>query len=365
MNSVKTGEEGIPFAGSKEEAQQRADRIRLFSLELAELEKDSILCLSDEQQEAISAYHGETLKRLAGQFDIDTSQAAKQMSMGMRIVSFLGAIALSAAVFFFFYRFWGLFSVPLQVAILVAAPIAALAGVEFAARRERTLYYASLISLVALTAFVLNLTMLGQIFTITPTQNAFLAWGGFSLILAYTYRLRLILVAGLISLLGYLTATMGTWSGVYWLSFGERPENFLAAGILLFAAAFIPLRRQEEFAPVYRMFGLLVVFIAVLVLSHWGMGSYLLIPVKQVEYLYQVAGFALSGLVIWRGIREHWPGITNLGSTFFVIFLYTKFYDWWWEWMPKYLFFLLLGLIALLLLFLLRRLRSLVREVTP
>jgi uncharacterized membrane protein len=95
------------------------------------------------------------------------------------------------------------------------------------------------------------------------------------------------------------------------------------------------------------------------------MGSYLLIPVKQVEYLYQVAGFALSGLVIWRGIREHWPGITNLGSTFFVIFLYTKFYDWWWEWMPKYLFFLLLGLIALLLLFLLRRLRSLVREVTP
>jgi uncharacterized membrane protein len=364
MNSAQPGAERSPAAASKDDAQRRADRIRLFSLELAELERDGVLGLSAQQREAVSDYHGETLKRLAGQFDIDMSQAAKQMSMGMRIVSFLGAIALSAAVFFFFYRFWGHFSVPLQVTILVAAPIAALAGVEFAARREKTLYFASLASLVALTAFVLNLTMLGQIFTITPTQNAFLAWGAFSLIIAYSYRLRLILVAGLISLSGYLTATMGTWSGIYWLSFGERPENFLAAGLLVFAAAFLPLHGKSDFAPVYRMFGLLVVMISVLVLSHWGMGSYLMIPVKQVEYLYQGTGFALSALAIWLGIRGHWPGITNTGSTFFVIFLYTKFYDWWWEWMPKYLFFLLLGLIALLILFLLRRLRSLAREVT-
>ncbi len=365
MNTDQLGEKAGPVAGSKEEAQQRADRIRLFTLELAELERYGVLSLSDRQREAISAYHGETLKQLSRQFDIDMSQATRQMSIGMRIVSFLGAIALSAAVFFFFYRFWGHFTVPLQVAILIAAPIVALAGVEFAARREKTLYFASLLSLVALTAFVLDLTMLGQIFTITPSQNAFLAWGAFSLVLAYTYRLRLILVAGLVSLLGYLTATMGTWSGIYWLSFGERPENFLAAGLLIFAAAFMPLHRKSGFAPVYRMFGLLTVLIAVLVLSHWGMGSYLMIPGKRVEYLYQAAGFALSGLVIWLGIREHWPGITNLGSTFFVIFLYTKFYDWWWEWMPKYLFFLLLGLIALLILFILRRLRSLFREVAP
>ncbi len=31
----------------------------------------------------------------------------------------------------------------------------------------------------------------------------------------------------------------------------------------------------------------------------------------------------------------------NTGNVFFTIFLYTKFYDWWWDWMPKYLFFLL------------------------
>ena len=48
----------------------------------------------------------------------------------------------------------------------------------------------------------------------------------------------------------------------------------------------------------------------------------------------------------------------NTGLTFFVIFLYTKLFDWWWLSMPKYLFFLLLGLSAVLILLILRRLRS-------
>ena len=56
--------------------------------------------------------------------------------------------------------------------------------------------------------------------------------------------------------------------------------------------------------------------------------------------------------------------MTNLGSVFFTIYLYTKFFDWWWEWMPKYLFFLVVGLVAVLLLSVLRRLRILTREVS-
>jgi uncharacterized membrane protein len=83
------------------------------------------------------------------------------------------------------------------------------------------------------------------------------------------------------------------------------------------------------------------------------------------EALYQTSGFGLSALLVWLGIRRHWPGITNNGSTFFVIFLYTKFFDWWWDWMPKYLFFLVLGLMALLLLMVLKRLRAAVKEVAP
>ncbi len=84
VDTDHAGEIGNPAAGSKEEAQRRADRIRLFELEMAELEKDGVLSLSDQQRQAVSAHHAETLKQLAGQFDIDTSQATRQMSMGMR-----------------------------------------------------------------------------------------------------------------------------------------------------------------------------------------------------------------------------------------------------------------------------------------
>jgi hypothetical protein len=35
-----------------------------------------------------------------------------------------------------------------------------------------------------------------------------------------------------------------------------------------------------------------------------------------------------------------------------------KFVDWWWDWMPKYLFFLIVGLTALALLWAFRRLRA-------
>ena len=69
-------------------------------------------------------------------------------------------------------------------------------------------------------------------------------------------------------------------------------------------------------------------------------------------------GFVASAAAIWVGARRHWPDTVNTGVTFFVIFLYTKFFDWWWEIMPKYLFFLVLGLTAVLFMVVMRRLRA-------
>jgi len=65
-----------------------------------------------------------------------------------------------------------------------------------------------------------------------------------------------------------------------------------------------------------------------------------------------------AAAVIWLGVRARWTDVVNTGVVFFVIFLYTKFYDWWWDVMPKYLFFLVLALTAVLALVILRRLRS-------
>jgi uncharacterized membrane protein len=215
---------------------------------------------------------------------------------------------------------------------------------------------------VAFACFVLDLTMLGQVFSIAPSQSAFLAWGAFALVLAYTYGLALLQVAGILSLLGYLSATIGTWGGCYWISASQRPENFIAAGLAIAALSFVPHPKLTRFPALYRLFGLLAVFVAILILGNWGEASFLPFRPKAVEYVYQAAGFVVSGVVIWAGVRQRWPGTANLGSTFFAIFMYTRFFDWWWEWMPKYLFFLVLGLVAILLLLLLKRLRTLTRE---
>jgi uncharacterized membrane protein len=103
---------------------------------------------------------------------------------------------------------------------------------------------------------------------------------------------------------------------------------------------------------------MLTLFLPMLVLANWGGLSYLDVDRSVLEAAYQWAGFAGSAAAIWLGARRHWPEVVNTGVTLFVIFLYTKFFDWWWESMPKYLFFMVLGLTAVLLLLVFRRIRT-------
>jgi uncharacterized membrane protein len=96
----------------------------------------------------------------------------------------------------------------------------------------------------------------------------------------------------------------------------------------------------------------------VLVLANWGQLSYLEIDRDKLQVTYQLLGFIGTAAAIWLGLRCSWPEVVNTGTILFTIFLYTKFFDWWWDSMPKYLFFMLLGLTAILLLLVLRRLRA-------
>ncbi|HUJ22321.1 MAG TPA: hypothetical protein VLX58_12395 [Bryobacteraceae bacterium] len=348
---------------AKHEAQQRADRIRAFREELVELEHEGALRLNVAQRETLESYLQQTLADLAKRFDVDTTASQKQISWGMRIASTLGGLALCAAVVLFFLRFWGLLGLPAQVAVLVATPLVMLAATDFAARRERTLYYASLLSVVAFGAFVLNLNVLGSIFNLTPSRGALLAWGLFGLLLAFTYRLQLPLAAGLVCLASYLAACFSSWSGAHWLSFAEKPENFLLSGLILIAVPVLHLqRRYAEFDWLYSTLGLLTLFLIVLILSEWGAFSYLPMRRSTVEVIYQVSGFAGAGLTLWIGIRWRHASVVNLGAVFFALLLYLRFYHWWWDWMPGYLFFLVVGLISIGLLALFRKLRSRVSE---
>ncbi|MGB5604457.1 MAG: hypothetical protein WBO14_18695 [Gammaproteobacteria bacterium] len=229
---------------------------------------------------------------------------------------------------------------------------------DWVSRREATGYFAKLLSMVSFVCFVLNLLMLGQIFNITPSENALLLWAVYGVVLAYAFDVRLLLAMGILAFAGFIAARTYTWSGMYWLYMGERPENFFIPALFIFTVPFwLKQEKYSGFTPVYRVFGSLLFLVPVLVLSNWGAGSYLPWAPAIVEGAYQVTGFVVSAGLIALGMQKHWPDVINTGNTFFVLFLYTKFFDWWWEIMPKYLFFLVIALTSLLLLYVYKRLR--------
>jgi hypothetical protein len=349
----------MPEAAGRNDAQIRADRLGIFLDQLTELERQQILVLTPEQRASVETFANQTLQDLTHRYDIDVNASQKQLSLGMRIVSALGGLALCAAVFLFFYRFWGLIPAVGQVTILVATPLLGLAAMHFTSKYERTLYFTGLIGLVVFASFVLNLVVLGQLFNRISSPNAFLAWGALALALGYAYGLRLLLAAGLVCWLIFFSATVVSWSGAWWEAFFSRPECVLAGGGLI---AVIPIwlhhRKHEAFPGTYRLIGLLAVFLSLLTLWYVGANSFLPLEPKSIERIYQVVAFVAAAVTIWAGIKHNLSGTVNLGAAFFTIFLYAKFVDWWWDWMPKYVFFFVIGSIAIGLLFAFRRIRS-------
>lgn len=174
----------------------------------------------------------------------------------------------------------------------------------------------------------------------------------------YATGTRLLLAMGMLSLAAFLSAQAATWNGCYWISFGERPEHFFPAALLLFLLSLIPHRPYTGSAALYRIVALLLLFLPMLVLSNWGAISYLALPTATIEALYQRVGFVGGALMIALGIVAGWPEMVNTGNVFFTLFLYTRFYDWWWDWMPKYRFFLIVVLTAILMLVVLKVLRA-------
>ena len=361
--SARNVAEALPsdeaFAEAMAAAQKRADQIAAFRSELLELQQAGVVELEPEQGRSIEHYHRGVLREFVERFDIDLTERGKQLSLGMRLVSFLGALAFSASALYFFYRIWGSMSVPWQVGLLMGGPVIGLISTELISRRDQSGYFSKLTALVALACMVINVTALRSIFSQIRSEFDFLAWGLFGLALAYGYGHRLLLWFGLLGVASFLNAWIVGVTGVYWLYCFARPESYLAVGALIFVSSLLlPHREHPEFPAIYRVFGLIHFLLPLWVLANWGAVSYLPMNASSIEIVYQIAGFIASAAAIWVGVRRHWKETINMGSTFFVIFLYSKYVDWWWDWMPKYVFFFLVGLTALLVLLLLKRLRT-------
>jgi len=344
---------------SSADAQSRIEQIEAFQEEMKALEISNTLILSPDQKSAIEVFHSQLLEKLRNTYDVDTNSKAKQLTLGMKIASLLGALAMAMSIFFLFYQFWGYLSTPIQVTALVTAPVSLFLLTIYLTQKDKSAYFSKISGLVCLASFVLNLSMLGQIFNVTPSPNAFLIWSAFGFLLAYACNAKLIVFFAMLSLSGFIAMKIGTWSGIYWISFGERPEHFILPSLILFSIPhFIKHSKYPGFDVIYRVTAMIMLFLPLLVLANWGELSYLTWDNAFVEGSYQILGFAVALIGIWLGIKKHWHHVTNTSNVFFILFLYTKFFDWWWQWMPKYIFFFLVGLTALLALFVFNRIRT-------
>lgn len=348
---------------TKTQAQARADQVRAFRAEQSLLSAQGLLQLPEEDAGNILRYHDNLLHELQQAQDVDLSEGARHLSLGMQIVSFLGAAALAASLFFLFYQYWGYFATATQVVILIAAPLLSLAGAYWVRQFDASGYYAKLAGLVSFASWVLNIVMLGSIFNVTPSPNAFAVFALYGFLLAYLLQVRLLLAAAMICSFIFIGAKFGTWMGSYWIYVGENPEHFFLPALFFFALPqWINQTRYHGFAAIYQLLSVVVFFIALLILANWAGSSYLPWSPNVIEGCYQIVGFVASALLVLYGLRTGAANLMLAGNVFFALFLYTKFFDWWWDWLPKYLFFLVIGLTAILALVVFNRLRKLQQQ---
>ena len=339
------------------QAQSRASAILGFRDELARLRAEGV-SLDPAGIAAIRAHHDALLASFASQEDVDLTATAAQLSIGMRIATVLGAAALSAAYGFFVASVWGALTVVPQLLLVTFPPIIMAFLTDFAARREASGYIASIMATVAVIALWVDLVAMGSLFNLPDSRNVLLVIGAFAFALAYLYRLGIPLLIGIGTIGGWLWSLAAIPRGLWWRDGIDSIEPLLVLGVLCLAMPRL-LPRSAGFAPIWRVIGALGLSIALLTLGQTSATSaFRSVSPNLLEGLYQVACAIIFPWLIVIGLRRASRIITIIGTAFLSMFLLMRLQDWFWDYLPKWLFFLLVGLLAVLVLMVLRRLRS-------
>lgn len=343
---------------AKQSAQQRADRILAFRTELAELEAAGVVALEPADAARVRAHHDAILTRLAAETEVDLSRGEARLSAGMRAASILGAAALSAAWGFFVAATWNDIGRPGRLALVTIPPILLTIGTAIASRREPSGYVASIVATVATIAFGVNIAALGALYDLPDSRNFLLAVGSFAMILAYGYGLVLPLLGGIIGVGGWLWSLAAIPLGRWWDGAFGQFEPLLLLGVVALGVPSVVRRGPPSFTLTWRGVGAAAVMVALLVLGEThhaslfeGMDKTLL------EGGYQLLGGAAFAVMIWQGLARDRGELVRAGTIGMGLLLFLRSVDWFWDLMPKWLFFLLVGALAFGTLLLLRRLR--------
>jgi uncharacterized membrane protein len=334
----------------------------------------------------------------------------RKLGRGVTLLINLGAIALGAGLLIFFASNWIEFGRAAKIASLVGLTLFFyVAGFELT-REGRWSFPKLGVALVFLgcVMFGTDIVLLALIYDLTAEHAwSFLAQWIAWLAVAYVVRSRLVLFLGLLGIVAWFGAEVGYCWGGYWLYLG-RPFHFIGLGACLLAVGGVHAwRGQRDFAAAWALVGLLLVYLSTLILSIVDVQKNFRVDTSMAPWLvwllfaapYVLATVALAVVHLrWRRTslsdppallavfllvvmtlasviattprsRELWfillltvltsagiylgvawesPVVLNTSLVFFAVNLYTRFYEYFWDAMPKSLFFIVGGAVLIL-----------------
>ncbi len=338
----------------------RARRILATRAELEAIVAEGALSASDPALAAIRAHHDVVLAGLVARGDVDLSREEERLSAGMRLATLLGAAALSIA--------WGMFATSLwddltqgpRLALVWIPPVLLLAATVYAATRESSGYVANIVATVGTIAVGVAgfaTVSLGEEFARWP----FLLFGAYGLFLAYRYKLALPLLVGIVGIGGWLWSLDSLLHGLRADSF-EHVEPMLLVGIATLSVGLLRRSDPPGFSLVWRLAGVFGIVAPLLLLGLHTGGSWFGRS-HALELTYQALGLVVFVAMVTVGLRRDDAVMARGGAVALVIFLFFRMMDWFWDAIPNWLFFLLVGALAFAVLRVLKSLRERGRKV--
>src|SRR5690606_784860 len=142
----------------------------------------------------------------------------------------------------------------------------------------------------------------------------------------------------------------------YWLN-EIIAEFYLAGFILILLAALLPLRFIQDTRLIFIYTALLGLFLQLLGIVTLCPDSLLPVSSDERRGSYLAVGLVVGAVALGWSIRRDWGAGAYLAAGFLILLLVIKYFEWFWDKWPAYIFFLILGLLAVGVIILLRNLR--------
>jgi hypothetical protein len=342
----------------------RLRRILSFREELSDLRDEGVIDSDDATIARIGLRHDVLLEEASRDERIDLTREEARLSAGMRLATLLGATALSIAWAMFVSSAWDDLGEIAKLLLVWIPPVLLAAATEVAARRESTGYVANILATVGTIALAVATVATLNLYERGPTRYQFLVVGAYALFLAYRHRLIMPLLIGVTAAGAWLWSLASFTRGSDFQEAFRFAEPAVIVGAIALALGTIRKQDPAEFRLIWRFGGVVAICWSLLVLGVAGETSWFG-PGNIVEGSYQALGAIVFVAMVWYGLRIDDQVLARSGGTALLLFLLFRMFDWFWDAIPDWLFFLMVGALAFGVLLTLRRLRARHRRRVP